>query len=248
MLTESNLEPCVVSSLYILYSRDDTSPELRTQIIKTISLIVDSNKLMIEKTGNIVPINLWIMPPPHLTREGLILIAILLKDLSRNGKFQIKSSLDSILSIIKPPGNSCVPIDNFLELFVTAIENKELNPADLIQKKFIEDFILLQEDETLSKYFEEHLLFRMVVISVYSDDNASEFRFPVLQKFILSSVFLKNVKDIIEFLEALFSKHFSLQIVSLLLSFMDNTDLMNLFENELKKRKEVKALKLRRNI
>ncbi|OHS93041.1 hypothetical protein TRFO_40630 [Tritrichomonas foetus] len=239
MLVDSDSGQSVISALYILYTRDETTPELRTSIINVLYSLLSSETFSFEKMNDYVPINNWILQPPQLSKEGLIVIAILLKELSRNQKFAIKSALDVILKIISPPANENeVPVDNFLELIDNALVHDELQAEDLLINKFLEDFILLPLEEDIAKYFEEHVLFRMIVIAVYSAECASEFRFPVLQKFILTSNYIKKSKDFIDFLETLFSKHFSLQIVSLLLSFMENMELMAMFERELRKRKE----------
>ncbi|KAK8890626.1 hypothetical protein M9Y10_035407 [Tritrichomonas musculus] len=312
MLIVSNGSPSVISNLFILYTREQTKPEIRTSLlnllytlsvpalaqatetsaptaqaptssaskesgsswnrgldlfkVSSLSTLITGNNDTNNDTGNgsqtarrissspnlpqtvfsldtifqIAPIQLWILPPPQLNREGLILIAIYLKELSRSGTFPIKSSLSAILQIIRPPiksGNE-IPIDSFLELIESAITQRELAIQDLIEKKFIEDFILLPSEQDVALYFEKHLLFRLIIIKIYSDKNASEFRFPVVQKFILVSKYLKNMKDFIDFLSALFSRHFSQQIIPLMLNFISNKDLVLLFESELQKRGE----------
>lgn len=193
-----------------------------------------------QKIFEIAPIQLWILPPPSLNREGLMLIATYLKELSRAGAFSIELSLDAILTIIKPPIKSEdeIPIDNFLELIEAALENKELNAQELLDKKFIEDFILLQNDEDVALYFDKHILFRSIIAKIYSSGCSGEFIFPIIQKFISASKLMKNMKEFTEFIQMLISKNFLPQIIQLLLNYLTNKDLLHLLQSEMKKRRE----------
>ena len=235
LLIASDADPCIITSLYKLYRDENVPLTLRSLIIKLLSLTIN-DVFSFDKVNQIVPIHLWILFPPELDQEGLIHLTIFLKFLSESRKYCIKSSLDAILQIIQPPGEIAAPIDSFLELIETAINQRELLPEELLNKKFLEDFILIPSHEDVARYFENHPLFGSVVASVYSSELANDYRFPVIQKFIETSKFLKDMKDFIDFLSTLFKRHFSAQIVSLLLNFMENKDLKDLLIKELTKR------------
>ncbi|OHT04571.1 Beige/BEACH domain containing protein [Tritrichomonas foetus] len=235
LIIESGTSPSIINSLYKLYRDENAKPELRTLIIKLLSESIE-NVFSFEKLNDVIPINLWILFPPLLDQEGLIHLTIFLKDLSEKRRCSIKPCLDAILRIIQPPGNVNAPVDSFLELIETAINQNELKPEELLSKKFLEDFILIPSGEDIARYFEEHILFGSVVASVYSSDTANDYRFPVIQKFIEVSQFLKDMKDLIDFLSTLFTRHFSAQIVSLLLNFMEKKELTQLLVKELTKR------------
>ena len=222
----------VIQGFLLLYTNDKTSLSLRTEMFRFLSGVILDN-IALDKFVEAVPIKSWILPPPFLDREALILIAVFLKNLSETRKMSIKPCLDPVLQWIIPPGNEEAPIDSFLEMIETAIKQNELKPEELLERKFLEDFILIPTVEQVADYFEKHVLFGQVVATVYSAKEAEDYRFPVIQKFIHASEFLSNMTDFVSFLESLFKLHFSAQIVSLLLHFINNKYLAQLLTKEL---------------
>lgn len=233
LISSSKGSQSIMMNLCMLYQLDKTTPQLRAQVIKILhqALIVDKI-FKIDSILNVGSLGTFILTPPLLDREGYILLALFLKGISEAKMTTIKGCLYQILQIITPSCDQNIPIDSYLELIETAINQNELQPIDLLENKFLEDFILVQQHENLAQYFDKHLIFSFLVIKVYNIEESAEFRFPVARAFIAISSMLSNVEDFLTMLKDFVNVDFSEDLYSLLLAYINNQDILDFLIKE----------------
>ncbi|EAY01947.1 Beige/BEACH domain containing protein [Trichomonas vaginalis G3] len=221
-----------------IYLNENTTQLVRKQVLEAFIAFTKANPNLRQQIFSVSPLSLWILKPPKIDGKSLESLIIFTTEMVSRNIVDAKSILSPLLSISAPPPDTEVPTSLILSLVLNETQRSKLSPADLIESKFLEDFILIPDDKQLAWFMSAHQEFLKLAQIAYSSPSAQEWRFPVIQAFIKASQHLSDFPSFVNFLSALFTSNFSTQIVHLLLNFLNSNDLVRLLCQELVKRQE----------
>lgn len=214
MTTKTNNDAVIIHSLFELFI--DSTSENRTQILKFL-LTINANDI-----HNAINITEWIIDINEMTDEQIELVARIMLNLDYH--FYISFVLNQIENL----NLRFEVMDIFLDLIHMLIATNKIPVDVLIEKKFLENFLMMKTDQTFVNFVTTHEAIPHIILAIFKSPNCEDYRFSIVSKLIQCS----DVK-LLNLLKQLCSCDFSLDILNLLLNHFEKNEIMELLIYEI---------------
>lgn len=194
LMIETNAEIEVVSNLLNLFQDSNINADFRSSLISIFNVHSNKNFEIYQKINNVAPISSLMIRPPYLNKDGLISLLSILKTYITQNMIKIEDVASNLLSIISPPFNNEIPIDEFLEVLLNSDIKKEIINDILIQNNFLEHFIFNPTSEEIAEYYINTNEPIKLIFSLFCGNISNESRNLIIQKFLSSLKFIENDK------------------------------------------------------
>ena len=235
LLIESDVNQNVISALFKFYKMPEISSEVRSSLIPLLSVCTKSLSDTYKKITSVAPISEWFLPPPELTKEGLMKFALYFENLANKKIITISSVAPLFILLISPPENENIPVGKYLDLILLGIQQGDITWKFFMKHQFIERFFFLPSLDDVSKYFEQYSSFPEIANFLYKNADNDSMRDSLIEKLVCEDSKLPAIASFISFMNKALENNFSQKSISLFPYFMKSKELFECFLKQARK-------------
>jgi len=237
LLIESSLTDFVLTGLLDLYNHELTNAQTRSQIIPLLSISIRGLSDTYQKINIVAPISSWILLPPLLDSNGLLVLHSYLSELYQKRVINVISILSKIIKLASPSGDPCTS-HLYLELLHSFLTKGDVNPALLCTNLFLEHFLFLPTINEITRAFQSSQMYSDMISTVYLSDVCKDLRSVILDKLLGTDSELCCSDEFSRFFRKILCDDFSPKFFHFIRVYLDHNQLFQALCSEVEKKSD----------